>query len=235
MEPTHSADSRRPTRKSLKPKTLLLLLACILNHFAWGSDTPVSFHGSKLRIPSGFHELSKDQLSLFKSAVFDRAIMTVYEKSDAFSGLQRIIVFYDSLTGTKNLTFEKIAEIKREVLEEDGTTLNGFRMNALKHCAFGKIILQGDTSLFGFSVDEFGIMSIQYDNSTGIRNSDMKIFERLLTAIKHRSPYKYAPEESAEVREAKEEMEYHGMNITLALVLMVCIWLIRKYALKKKT
>ncbi len=199
---------------------------------AWGGDSIISFHGSKIVLPQGFRELSEEQLTTFKATIFDRQIMTVYENKN--DGLQRIIVYYDTLSGTKNLTFKKIVEIKLEVIKESGISFGDFKIDESKHCVYGKAIILGDTSIFGFSVDEFGIMGIQFDNSNGLVSKDYENFEKLITTIKHGSNYKYFPEENSKAKEAKKEMEHSGLLMTIAFVAMTIIWLIRKYAIKNK-
>jgi len=211
-----------------------MALFCLFFNFAWGGDTIVSFHGSKIKLPQGFNELSEDQLTIFKATIFNRQIMTVYEKKNDKYGLQRIIVYYDSLTGTKNLTFEKIVEIKLEVIKEDGITFDELKIDESNHCVYGRTIVQGDTSIFGFTVDGYGIMGIQFDNSDGITGNDKLDFEKLITSIKHSSDYTHIPEENPKAKKAKKEMERYGLTMTIAFIAMIIIWLIRKYAIKVK-
>ncbi|PHR46699.1 MAG: hypothetical protein COA32_09455 [Fluviicola sp.] len=199
-----------------------------------GSDTLVAFHGSKIKLPQGFIEFSEEQLTTFKSTIFDRQLMAAYEKKDDRTGLKRIIIYYDSLSGTKNLTFEKIVEIKLEVTKESGITFEDIKIDESNHCVYGRTIILRDTSIFGFTIDEFGIMGIQFDNSNGISIKDKENFENLITSIKHGSPYLYLPEENQKVEEVKKEMEHSGLLMTVALVAMILIWLIRKYAIRNK-
>jgi len=213
---------------------LLILLFCLFFNFAWSGDTLVSFHGSKITLPQGFKELSKDQLTTLKTNLIDRQIMTVYEKQNDLNGLQRILIYYDSLTGTKNLKFEKIVALKREVIQESGLIFNHVKIDPVNHCAYGKTIVQGDTSIFGFSVDGNGMMGIQYDNSNGITLNDEKKFKHIVTSIRHDSPYEYLPEENPRVKEAREKMEHHGQLMTIAIVAMILIWGVKKYAIKNK-
>lgn len=212
--------------------TLVILFFCLFFNLAWGGDSIVSFHESKIILPQGFKELSEDQLTTFKATIFDRQIMTVYENKN--DGLQRIIVYYDSLSGTKNLTFKKIVEIKLEVIKESGISFEDVKIDESNHCVYGKTSILGDTSIFGFSIDEFGIMGIQFDNSNGLFSKDYENFEKMITTIKHGFPYQYFPKENPKAKEAKKEMEHSGLLMTIAFVAMIMIWLIRKYAIKNK-
>lgn len=211
---------------------LIIIFFCFFTNVTWSSDSIVSFHGNIIKLPHGFKEISTDQLSIFKTTIFNRQLMSVYEKSDDVDGLQRIIVYYDSLSGTKNFTFEKNVEIKLEVINESGINFDNVIIDEQNNCVYGRTITQGDTSLFGFTLDGFGIMGIQFDNSQGINNKDKENFKNLITTIKHISPYQYIPEENPKVKESKKEMESSGLLMTIALVVMILIWVIRKYAVR---
>lgn len=211
---------------------LTIFIFCLFFNLALGEDSSVNFHQSKIILPQGFKELSEAQLTIFKETIFDREIMSVYENKN--NGLQRIILYYDSLPGNKNLTFKKIIEIKLEVLKEGGISFENMKIDESNHCAYGKIAILGDTSIFGFSIDEFGIMGIQMDNSNGLSSKDFEKFEHLIKTIKHRSPYRYSPELNPKAKEAKKEMEHSGLLMTIAFIAMIMIGLIRKYAIKNK-
>jgi hypothetical protein len=213
---------------------LIILLFCLCYNLAWGSDTLVFFHGSKINLPQGFKEYSNNQLTTFKSTIFDRELMTVFEKKEDKTRLQRFIVYYDSLPGLNKLMFEKIVELKLEVLKESGITFEDVKIDESKHCVYGRSIIHGDTSIFGFTIDEFGIMGIQFDNSNGISSKDKEDFNQLIKSIHHSSPYQYLPEENPKAKAAKKEMEHYGLTLTIAFVVMILIWLIRKYAIKNK-
>ena len=212
----------------------MIILFCLCYNLVLGGDTLVYFHGSRIKLPQGFKEFSEDQLTIFKSTIFDRKLMKVYDKTEDKTGLQRIIIYYDSLSGTKNLTFEKIVDIKLEVIKENGIIFEDVKIDESNHCVYGRTIILGDTSIFGFTIDEFGIMGIQFDNSKGISSNDKEKIESLITSIKHGSPYQYLPEKKLKAKEAKKEMEHSGLLMTVALIVMVLIWLIRKYAIKNK-
>lgn len=207
----------------------LIILFCLFFNLAWGGDSITLFHNSKIKLPQGFKELSEDNLRIFKETIFTREIMTVYEKKNSNNGIQRIIIYYDSLKGTKNLLFDKIVELKLEVIKEDGIDFDDVTIDKKKHCVYGKSILHGETSIFGFSVDYNGMMGIQFANSNGINSKDKEDFKNLITSIKHVSPYQYEPEENQETKDAKKEMEQSGLLMTIAFVAMIVIWLIRKY------
>ncbi|NRA11172.1 MAG: hypothetical protein HRT57_04360 [Crocinitomicaceae bacterium] len=100
----------------------------------------------------------------------------------------------------KNLTFDKIVELKFKVIKGNGIEFKVAKIDKTLHCVFGETNVLGTTSPFGFSVDELGIMGIQFDNSNGINPTDKKLFETLIKSIKHSSPYHYVPEENAEVK-----------------------------------
>ena len=67
-----------------------------------------------------------------------------------------------------------------------------------------------------------------------ISSKDKENFENLITSIKHGSPYLYLPEENQKAKEAKKEMEHSGLLMTVALLVMMLIWLIRKYVIKNE-
>lgn len=211
---------------------LIIIFFCLCTNLTWSSDSIVSFLGNRIKLPQGFKEFSVDQLSLYKTTIFNRQLMSVYEKRVEVGGLQMIIVYYDSLPGTKNLTFKKNIEIKLEVIKESGINFNNVIIDEQNHCVYGQTITQGDTSLFGFTLDEFGIMGIQFDNSQGINSKDKESFKNLITTIKHISPYQYIPEENPKVKVAKKEMESKGLLMTIALFVMISIWVIRKYVIR---
>lgn len=212
---------------------MLIVLFCFLFSSAWGGDTLVSFHESTLKLPKGFKEFSKDQLESFRAAVFNRRIMTVYEKNDEETGLQRIIIYYDSLEGTKQLRFHDIRKIKLEVIQESGIVFNKIKTDETNHHVFGTTIALGDTSLFGFAVDGFGMLGLQFDGSKGINETDKKAFEKIMKSIRHHVPYQYTPEKNSTAEKAKGEMKQSGMLLVIAFFAMISIWLVRRFLVKK--
>lgn len=207
---------------------ILFLLLCLFFNSVWGGDK-ITFHGSKIEIPDGYTQFSTEQLMVFRSTIFDREIMTVYEKTGKLSDLCRILFYYDSLSETKNLTFEKLVELKLEVIKESGIIFNDIVIDRDNHYAWGKSIILGDTSLFGFSIDENGIMGVQFNTSSNISNEDLKMFQKILKSITHQMPHQYIPEENIEVKKAKKEMKHSGMLMAISFVVMVLVWIIRKY------
>lgn len=213
---------------------ILIILFCFLFNSAWGSgDTLISFHKSSIKLPKGFKEFSKEELESFRATVFNRRIMTVYEKNDEATGLQRIIFYYDSLEGTKELRFNEILRIKLEVIKENGIVFTKTKTDETNHYAFGTAIVFGDTSIFGFSVDGFGIMGIQFDDSRGVDEVGKKEFEKIMKSVKHHSPYHYVPVENPRADKAKKEMNESGTLLVVAFFGMVSIWLIRRFLVKK--
>ncbi|MNU74230.1 hypothetical protein D3C71_637270 [compost metagenome] len=213
---------------------VLIILFCFLFSSAWGSDdTIISFHKSSIKLPKGFKEFSKDELASFRATVFNRRIMTVYEKDDETAGLQRIIFYYDSLEGTKQLRFNEILRIKLEVIKESGIIFNKTKTDEAKHYAFGTAIVAGDTSIFGFSVDGFGIMGIQFDDSKGINEAGKKEFDKIMNSVKHYASYQYVPEKNPKAEEAKKEMGESGILLVVAFFGMISIWLVRRFLVKK--
>lgn len=214
---------------------ILTLLLCFILNLAWGGDTIVSFHRSKITLPQGYIELTKDQSSSFQSSTqFNHKIMSVYAKIDLDLGAQTIVLYYDTIRGIKNLKFDKILQLKLETIEESGIVFSNIKIDTFNHYVFGKTVLNGDTSLFVFSVDLNGIMGIQFNNSIGISNSDIAIFENIIQSIKHDSPYQFIPEENPRAKEAKKNMEDSGVKLTIGLIIMILVWLGRKYLVKKK-
>lgn len=212
--------------------TILFLLFYLHFSFAWSEDTLVSFHGSTIALPQGFRELPKDQLANFKATLFNRKLMTVYERVET-RGKQRIIIYYDPLSGTSELNFKTITDLKLSVIKESGISFIDLVKDSINHCVYGKTIFLEDTSLFGFSIDANGMLGVQFNNPSGINNKDQKVFERLLTTIQHTHPYHYKPVETPKAKAAKQEIDRSGMLIVLGLLAMAGIGLIRKYVLKR--
>ncbi|MGV3613102.1 MAG: hypothetical protein ACO1N0_19230 [Fluviicola sp.] len=155
--------------------------------------------------------------------------MTVYEKRIDKGDLQRMIIYYDSLSETTAFPFRKTVDIKREVMEEDGISFLDIEVNEKQKYAFGKIVLMGDTAVFGFSVDAFGIMGIQIDNSKGIKNSDLEQLQGILQTIKHQYPCYFKPVEDPDAKKHKKEMKDNGAFFVIALVIAGIVWLIRRF------
>lgn len=211
----------------------MFLFFCLLSSSAYTQDNSIMFHGSKIEIPEGFSELSAKELAAFKTKIFNRPIMKVYEKRNDPSDLERIIIYFDSLQGTKNLKFEQLVKIKLGVIKESNIVFNEVKVDPINHYVSGKSIVTGDTSMFGFSVDEYGIMGFQFDKSTGINESTKEQFENILKSTKHKSPYKYIPREIPEAEDAKKDEEISGWFMALGFAAMVLVWFVRKYARNK--
>ncbi len=210
----------------------VLLFFCLFFKLAWGGDTIVTFHGDKITLSEGYIPFSDEQLMQFKATIFDRQLMNVYERKMENNGIQRIIVYYDSLSGMKNLTFKEFVKLKLEITKEEGVLFDDVKIDKKNHCLFGRAIVKGDTSILGFSIDGFGIMGIQMDNSKGISFEDKENFERMITSIQHRSGYEYLQKENPKANEAKKQMSNNGLYMTIALLAMVTIWVIRKFVFK---
>lgn len=212
----------------------IILFFCLSFQLVWAGQAPSSFHNSKINIPSGFKMLTDEAFSIFKATIFDRKLMQVYEQKSSTNGLQRIIIYYDSLSEINTLSFENIVKLKLEVTNEQGINFNEVKTDNLNHCVFGRSIIKGDTSLFGFSIDNNGIMGLQYDNSNGISSKDKQLFSQLIRSIKHASPYHFQFKENSETQKAKKDMEYSGIGVTIGLIAMLVIGLLRKYIAKNK-
>lgn len=229
----HSAGDFTDLKPNILKFILCAFLSCFLTGFASGNDTLVSFHGSQIRLPREFRELSKKELNNIRLTFFNKDIMTVYERDQGIHGLEILIIYYDSLSFITELPFEKNVALKLKAIREDGSQFDNITIDKLHHCVFGKMVSVAGTSLFGFSVDRYGMMGFKYHNFTDIHLTDNKLFPNILKSVNHAAPYKYVPVENPKLQKAKKEMGESGRLMTIAFIVMIFIWAVRKYVIKK--
>ena len=54
-----------------------------------------------------------------------------------------------------------------------------------------------------------------------------------IRSIHHQFPYSYKNTPSPELKQRKKEMEESEKMVTIAIVLMIVVWVIRKFIMKK--
>lgn len=197
------------------------------------ANKKITFHNCEMEISNNSIELNSDDLIEFNETFFKKSIFSVYEETEGEKLLNRLIIYYDSITGTKHLKFDKIVELKLASLKKMGIDFYDVQIDKINHFVYGKVRSELNTTLFAFCVDEFGILGIQCNVFNGVNSIELSKFKSILNSIKHKFPYQYSPEANPYVEKKEEEIEKTGVMLTIALVIMAVSWGIRR--LVKKT
>ncbi len=180
--------------------------------------------GTKLKIPNHFEEVTQNEFNKIISKSPGKQFLNIFASKDSLKFNESLTIYYDSLIGNKDLKFKDIVQIKIELLEKYGFSYSNTFIDSSKHFVTGTLKKQNESELYGFSVNENGMLSIQLSALNQITTNEE--FNKIFSSIKHSSPYQYRPK-------LKDKMDYNGKLVAISLGLILLVWGIRKFIVKK--
>lgn len=210
--------------------TLIILLLVFYVNNGFSQKQEIKIYNSKFKIPEYLKELSPSQMELFKSRFAIRKQIHVFASSENNKIDKSLIIYYDTLSNNTQMKFDEIVKLKLEITQESNLNFFDIQIDSLNYFVFGNLINKGDTSIYGFSINQFGMLSFQYDAIDGINSKAIKVFENIMKSVKQNNPYFFKA--NSNIAKRKKEMEDSGLFVTIGLIAMIGIWFIRKYLIK---
>jgi hypothetical protein len=203
--------------------TRLITFLILLSHPIFANDITIDFEQSRFKISDSYKELTGDELDLFKSTTYNHPKMRIFERNNSETDFQRLMISYDSITDINHLSFKEIVKLKLDILKKYGADFKEEKRDSLLYFLYGTLTLKGKQSLFGFSVNNYGIMNVQFNDENNIEE-----FEKILQSIQYDNPFKHPIQQKDRVKKERDRMSKSGWGLMIASIMMFLVWGFRK-------